>query len=192
MREVRDGDVEKLGELFLRHRAPLFGFFVRLTGHRATSEDLVQLVFYRILRYRHTYRDVGSFTAWMYHIARRTLIDYRRHATATDATMENPALELLTDEAPHAADSAATHDETRLLTRAMALLAPEEREILVLARFQEMPHADIAEVFNISVGAVKVRVHRAMKELRHAFLQLSNPATARPVQRPAIPGEPTR
>jgi RNA polymerase sigma-70 factor (ECF subfamily) len=188
MLEVRDGDVEPLGELFTRHRTRLSGFFVRLTGHRAASEDLVQLVFYRILRYRHTYRDHGSFTAWMYHIARRTLIDYRRHATDDSGGTDAPEFAGLTDDAPHAADSATAQDESRLLNRALALLSPDEREILVLARFQEMPHADIAEVLDISVGAVKVRVHRAMKELRRMFLKLTdaeNPAARRPLS----PGE---
>jgi RNA polymerase sigma factor (sigma-70 family) len=173
MLEVRDGDVAQLGELFVRHRARLYGFFVRLTGHRASSEDLVQLVFYRILRYRHTYRDTGSFTAWMYFIARRTLSDYRRHATEDVAGSDTLEFTHLTDDAPHAAETATSRDESQLLARAMATLAPDEREILVLARYQEMPHADIAQVLDISVGAVKVRVHRAMKELRRAFLKLS-------------------
>ena len=190
MLEVRDGDVAKLGELFLLHRAPLFGFFVRLTGHRASSEDLVQLVFYRILRYRHTYRDAGSFTAWMYHIARRTLADYRRNADRLEHATATSELQLLEDDTPHAADSAAMKDEARLLARALATLTPEEREILVLARFQEMAHADIAEVFSISIGAVKVRVHRAMKELRRAFLKLCDP-DAPAARRPHLEGDPT-
>jgi RNA polymerase sigma-70 factor (ECF subfamily) len=187
MLEVRDGEVAKLGELFVRHRGPLFGFFVRLTGHRASSEDLVQLVFYRILRYRHTYRDQGSFTAWMYHIARRTLSDYRRHAGDDNSGSDAPEFEQLTDDSPHAAETAVAHDESRLLGRALAMLAPEEREILVLARFQEMPHADIAEVLDLSVGAVKVRVHRAMKELRRAFLKLCAPETPAVRRNPTAP-----
>lgn len=188
MLEVRDGDVAKLGDLFTRHQGALFGFFVRLTGHRASSEDLVQLVFYRILRYRHTYRDHGSFTAWMYHIARRTLSDYRRHGGRDTPPAEEPAVDAMIDDAPHAGDTAVASDDARLLDRALATLTPEDREILVLARFQELPHAEIADVLDISVGAVKVRVHRAMKELRHAFLKLSD-SSAAPLRRPATSGE---
>ena len=189
MLAVRDGDVARLGELFTRHHGPLFGFFVRLTGHRASSEDLVQLVFFRIMRYRHTYRDHGSFTAWMFHIARRTLIDYRRHSIHEQPAADAPGIELLPDDAPPADESAVTNDDGRLLARALAALAPEEREVIVLARYQELPHADIAEVLNISVGAVKVRVHRAMKELRRAFLKLSDqPAPA--FRRTSMAGEP--
>jgi len=134
MLEVRDGDVAKLGELFTRHHARLFGFFVRLTGQRPASEDLVQLVFYRIMRYRHTYRDAGSFTAWMYHIARRTLSDYRRHGGRDDPSAEEPAMDLVPDDAPHAGDNAAAADDARLLQRALATAAPVDRAIRVLAR----------------------------------------------------------
>ena len=56
MEEVRDGKVEKLAILFERHHVTLYNFFLRLTANRSISEDLVQDVFFRILRYRHTYR----------------------------------------------------------------------------------------------------------------------------------------
>jgi len=64
MLAVRAGKIARLGDLFERHHGPLFGFFLRLTQQRALSEDLVQWVFYRILKYRHTHRDEGKFSAW--------------------------------------------------------------------------------------------------------------------------------
>lgn len=78
---VRAGEIRKLGELFERHHRPLYGFFVRLTNQPSVSEDLVQIVFYRILKYRHTYRDEGKFSAWIYHLARKVAADhFRKHA----------------------------------------------------------------------------------------------------------------
>jgi hypothetical protein len=71
MLAVRDGELDALGELFERHHGPLFGFLSKLTGQRTAAEDITQIVFQRMLKYRHTYRDDGSFTAWMYHLARR-------------------------------------------------------------------------------------------------------------------------
>ena len=56
------------------------------------------------------------------------------------------------------------------LRRALARLDPAKREILLLARFSELKYERIAEQYGISEGAVKVRVHRAMKELKAAFL----------------------
>jgi RNA polymerase sigma-70 factor (ECF subfamily) len=57
------------------------------------------------------------------------------------------------------------------LQRAMGKLTEDEREILTLSRFQELKHQEIAEILNISEGAVKARVHRAMKELKNIYLK---------------------
>jgi DNA-directed RNA polymerase specialized sigma24 family protein len=51
-------------------------------------------------------------------------------------------------------------------------LRDDKRELLVLARYRDMKYEQIAEILGIEVGAVKVRVHRAVRELREIFLQL--------------------
>lgn len=80
MAEVKNGRVERLAVLFERHHIMLFNFFLRLTGNRSTSEDLVQEVFIRILKYRATYRGEDKFLGWMYRIAHNAHIDHlRRH-----------------------------------------------------------------------------------------------------------------
>src|ERR1044071_1880871 len=66
MQEVRAGNVGKLEALFDRHHRALFRYFMHLTSNRAASEDLVQEVFFRILKYRHTYQPDSAFRAWMY------------------------------------------------------------------------------------------------------------------------------
>lgn len=172
MQAVRAGDLAQLGPLFERHHRPLFGFFVRLTAHRSTSEDLVQQVFLRILKYRHTYRDEGKFTTWMYHLARKVAADhfYQINKTSLSDIDEHPAL---LDQTPHAADQAAHADEHALLRRALASLPVEQREILTLHRLQQLPYDELAELFGCSVGAMKVRVHRALQALRDAFQRLS-------------------
>jgi Sigma-70 region 2 len=62
MSRVRDGDVGTLAVLFERHHRALFQFFVRVTANREASEDLVQDVFFRILKYRETYQPGSQFT----------------------------------------------------------------------------------------------------------------------------------
>jgi hypothetical protein len=56
---VRDGDLVQLGVLFERHHLHLFNFFLRLTGSRQLSGDLVQEAFIRILKYRKSFRLPG-------------------------------------------------------------------------------------------------------------------------------------
>lgn len=173
MLAVRDGDVGQLGTLFERHHGQLYGFFVRITNQRTASEDLVQLVFFRILKYRHTYRDEGKFTAWMYHLARRVAADHfrknRYHANQLDV---DDIAESVVDEAPLSSQRVAVNDDLNLMREAFSHLADDEREILTLQRFQHLAHEEIARLLDCSVGAAKVRAHRALKSLREKFLRL--------------------
>ena len=90
MRAVRSGDCGQLGRLFERYHVALFDFLNRTTGDRAASEDLVQDVFVRILKYRHTYRDDGNFETWMFRIARNARADYfRRRSTTQTVALED-------------------------------------------------------------------------------------------------------
>jgi len=52
---------------------------------------------------------------------------------------------------------------------ALAKLSPEYREVLILSRFQELKYEEIARILNTSEGAIKVRVHRALHELKKQF-----------------------
>lgn len=172
MLAVRDGELDALGELFERHHGPLFGFLVKLTGDRSGAEDIVQVVFQRMLKYRHTYRDDGSFTAWMYHLARRCAADHFRRANAAPHATDPVDLHEHPDDAPHAAHHAAARDDHALLHAALARLDPDAREVLLLARFQELSFAEISGILECSVGAAKVRAHRALRELRDVYLRL--------------------
>src|SRR5258708_8684553 len=75
MAAVGTGEVSKLAVLFERHHRSLFRYFVSLNRNRELSEDLVQDVFFRMLRYRTSYDPNQSFTAWMYQIARNANVD---------------------------------------------------------------------------------------------------------------------
>ena len=174
MLAVRDGELDALGELFERHHGPLFGFLVKLTGSRPAAEDIAQIVFQRMLKYRHTYRDDGRFTAWMYHLARRCSSDYCRKAGHAPLPADPADLHDHADDAPHAADNATMSDDHQLLHVALARLKQEDREVLLLSRFQELSFAEISGILECSVGAAKVRAHRALRELRGVYLQLVN------------------
>lgn len=169
---VRAGEIRKLGELFERYHKPLYGFFVRLTNQPSVGEDLVQIVFYRILKYRHTYRDEGKFSAWIYHLARKVAADhFRKHASTPIPTNPTNLVEQA-DADPQPSDQAATTEDVVLLRAALARLPLEHREVLVLSRLQHLEHKEIAKLMDCSVGAVKVRAHRALKELREVYFKI--------------------
>lgn len=172
MMRVREGDVDQLGILFDRHHARLYAFCRRLTGDPDAAGDLVQETFFRMLRYRASYDDRGAFRAWMYRTARNACLDHlRRSGRETpedDETFDLPSRE------PLPAERAERREEVRLLERALGRLSPEKRETLLLARFGSMPYAEIAETLGCTVGAVKVRVHRAVRELREHYTRAAS------------------
>jgi RNA polymerase sigma-70 factor (ECF subfamily) len=186
MHAVRAGDVAKLGLLFERHHARLFEFLARMTGNASAAEDLVQDVFVRVLKYRATWRDEGRFETWLYRIARNARADYfKAHAShaCIDAALGRPSGDPLPPEQ-------LAHDrDVACLQRALALLREDKRELIVLARYQGMKLDAIADLLGIEVGTVKVRVHRALKELRVIFLRLNENNTWKTTH--SIPSCPT-
>src|SRR6202046_2300752 len=76
MLKVKSGDLDKMALLFQRYHRPLYGFLYHMTGQRESAEDMVQTVFYRMLKSRHTFTGEGEFKTWMYHIARNVLSDH--------------------------------------------------------------------------------------------------------------------
>jgi len=176
MSRVRDGELEQLSELFERHQRRLFGFFLRLAGERAAAEDLVQEVFVRLLKYRHTFRSEAEFTPWMFGVARNAAVDHFRARPKELQEPENapePAAPLL-----HPVERIEKRERATMLHAALGRLPADKRELLLLARFGEMKYESIGELLGISVGAVKVRVHRAMKELREAYRLVSEGGVA--------------
>jgi len=173
MLAVRDGDVERIGVLFDRHHRMLFNFFLRLTANRGLSEDLVQEVFFRMLKYRQTFQAGTNFTAWMYQIARNAHLDqarkHRLEIVPDDETTWGNVASAGLD--PH--EQMEQTQQIGLLRRALAKLPLEKREVLVLSRFQNLKYGEIAEILDCEIGAVKVRVYRATRELSQIFYQLS-------------------
>jgi RNA polymerase sigma-70 factor, ECF subfamily len=176
MTAVQAGDVSRLGVLFERHHRALFNFFLRLTGDRPASEDMVQDVFMRMLKYRATYRPGSQFRTWMYHLARNVRIDRvkaRPPEVELDATAAEPPSR---DESP--GDALDRHQEAALLRRALARLPEDKRELLLLSRFQGLKYEQVGELLGCEVGAVKVRVHRAIRALRTIVLDLTGERTS--------------
>ena len=173
MLEVRNGAGDTLGVLFDRYHAPLYNFYAKLTGDRTLSEDLVQEVFLRILKYRQSYQPGTPFRAWIYQIARNARVDHYRK-TAKHITYEP---EMSPPVMPK--DAAQESEEAALLHRAMMQMPEEKREILILSRFQELKYEEIARLLGCELGTVKTRIHRAIQELRQVFRQLESGVIAK-------------
>lgn len=176
MQAVQGGDLDALGELFERHHGPVFHFLSRSTGDPSAAEDLVQDVFVRILKYRTTYDASNRFETWLFRIARNARADHFRRRRPPAEPVDEAADVASSDPGP--GQQLERRLDTEHLARALNALPEEPRDLIVLARYQGMPYDRIAETLGIEAGTVKVRVHRAMKQLRALFFRLEDASCA--------------
>lgn len=166
---VKDGDLQKASLLFDLYNRRLYGFFTRLTFDRELGRDLTQNVFYRLMRYRHTYKEGMSFQSWIFQIARNVYADhYKNRMLFSD--FDN--VEAHGEKLANFLDDMERSEREKLLHEAMARLAPDQREILVLSRFEHMKYEEIAGIMDLTVANVKVKVHRAILKLKEIYFQL--------------------
>lgn len=132
---------------------------------------MLQNVFYRMLRSRHTFTGDGDFKTWMYFIARNVIKDHIKKSSREPGYHDMNELAERVGADVRADEQIERKLERKALQRAMDCLSQDSRELLILSRFQELRHEEIARVLDISVGAVKVRIHRAINQLKEFYLR---------------------
>ena len=170
MLKVKSGDLDKLGLLYERHKKRLFGFFYNMNHNAALSEDMVQNVFVRMLKYKHTFTGEGSFSAWMFRAARNVSHDHFRKTTPmrNSEDIDNIDYKLCADQD----QSSGMDDSISMLRNAMNKLPLEKREVLLMSKYRGLKFSEIGELLGCSEGAAKVKAHRALKDLKEIFNQL--------------------
>lgn len=168
LERVKSGDNSAAGELFEKYAPSLLRFADRLLSDRATAEEVTQEVFVKVISRAHQYDGRAEVSSWLFAIAANACRDRRRR----DRRATVVPLDGLPEPAAKGEGS-----EKRLMDRqqrdavrrALSRLSEEQREALILARYHGMPYAEIAKVLNISVGAVKTRIFRAVETLKVHF-----------------------
>lgn len=177
MLQVKSGKLDHLNLLFERYHRSLFRFFCRYGRDASSSEDLVQTVFLRILKYRNNYTGKGSFKTWLFHIARNVHNDQHRRKPLTEFQDTANWEKHLHDPQATPGAEMIRREELALLRKALQVLPAEQREIIVMSKLQGMPYQSIAELQGCTVGNVKVKVFRAMRSLRQIYARLDDPST---------------
>jgi RNA polymerase sigma-70 factor (ECF subfamily) len=171
MIKVKDGDLDKLGLLFKRYKKQLFMFFYRMNNDDHLSEDLVQNVFMRVLKYRKSFTGKGAFRVWLFHIARNEFYDhYRRNSSKerTDVNIDSERVsEYETEEI-----SRETEENLHLLKLAIDRLKIDRREVIILSKIDGLKYRDIAGILKCTEGTVKSKVFRALAELKEEFTKI--------------------
>jgi RNA polymerase sigma-70 factor (ECF subfamily) len=173
MARVQAGDVRAFELLYARYSHPLLNFFHQMCFDRVAAEDYLQETFLRVWRARASYRPIGKVSTWLFEIAKnfwfneREKIRRRPFSTAAGGEEAQAQLSLLPDAGDQApADAARSKEIGEAVGRAVAELSEKLRATFVLARYQQLPYAEIAEILDIPVGTVKSRVALAERLLR--------------------------
>ena len=166
MLKVAEGDLDQLRHLFDRYHLRIYNFFQKMVRNQAVSEDLTQDVFAKVIRYRSSYKQ-GNFAAWIFTIARNIFSSYYQKQKKERSHLIN---EEITDSG-EVLVTEGNEEELSHLQRALLKLNPSERELIIMHRFQEIKYEQIAEIIGSSQGAVKVKVHRAIKKLKEIYFQ---------------------
>ncbi|WP_339652043.1 sigma-70 family RNA polymerase sigma factor [uncultured Salegentibacter sp.] len=163
MSKVSDDNLDYMRFLYERYYQWIYNFFMQMIRDNDASEDLMQTTFYKAIKYRKSYKG-GKFDSWIFRIARNLSADYFREQKQTYSNERFENIPEVIAETESGAD-------VQKLNLVMLKLSPEEREILVLSRFQEMRYLQIAKLLGSTENAVKVKAHRALKKLKKLFFE---------------------
>ena len=182
MQEVGEGALQQLNTLFRRYHPILNAFFIHMGSDAQTAQDLTQETFLRILRFRCTFKAGLAFKPWMFRIAKNVRHDHMRKLTRSPQpaapqpiheSYANALEDLQCDPAPPANELQQQKEDISQLNRALQLLEPQHREILFLARYEQLNYNQIAQSLGCSANNVKIRVYRALEKLKKSYHQLS-------------------
>jgi len=168
MQNVKDGNLVQMSVLFERYHLRLYNFFFRLTFDMDVSQDLTQNLFYRMIKYRTSYKNEYPVKAWIFEIARNLHADYCKEEKRSGSIF------MKTDKYPvepsDEADGYHEEDYERL-EKAFAGLTEDQKEIIILSRYQGLKYEEISVITKQSVAAIKVAMYRAIKQLRGIYFK---------------------
>jgi len=185
MARVAQGQVEAFDPLLRRYERATITFCYSFLHDRHHAEDVAQEVFLRVFRSAASYRPMAKFSTWLYKIAANFCINELkkrklRYTRSLDEPIgSNPdgtrlAEKLARSTAPPVT-KAERREAGRLLEEAITALPDEQRITLVLVEYHGLSYREIAEILEVTVSAVKMRVKRARENLRECLRILGGP-----------------
>lgn len=175
MLQCQKGRTHALGELYNRFYRPLYGFIYRYVNSPDRVEDLLQEVFLRVYAGREKYQTTAKFSSWIYRIARNLCIDEKRRywnrkvSLDSESRRDEDQLGIIETTPAKGPDSRQALEDKELgeqIYQAINTLSAEQREVVIMHKYQEMSYKEIADILDISVESVKQRAYRAHQRLR--------------------------
>lgn len=169
-RKVQSGDTNAFGELVVRYEDKLLRYGRRFISTQEDIEDAVQDVFIKAYEHIQSFDTVQKFSPWIYRIAHNSFVNVLRSKTrqqyttfAFDSFIPHFAYET------EQQSNAEREEIVKLLENSLDTLSPKYREVLVLHYFEDMAYKDIADVLEIPIGTVGIRMKRAKEALKKQY-----------------------
>lgn len=146
------GDRDALGELVRLYYGKIYNYIFYRVTDRTVAEDLTQEVFVKLTKSIHSYLPTASFSAFLYRIARNTVIDHLRTSKQVYELTE-------TVTAPDSLKQVENRMDAALL---LSRLPEEQRECILLYYIQELTYREISQILGIPIPTAKSRVQRGL------------------------------
>jgi RNA polymerase sigma-70 factor (ECF subfamily) len=164
-------------QVFRDYAPRVYNLARRMLGNDADAEDVTQDVLLQVVRKLDTFRGESAFPTWLHRVTVNSALANRRKRAAREQHIVRDPLEYFLENG-HSHDSpwsvrpeqAALDRETHQLIEAAIARMPEiYRDVYVLADVEGLPNSEIGEMLELSVPAVKSRLHRARLLMRDAL-----------------------
>lgn len=170
--QVAQGNSNALETLYDRHASTVLAISLKVIGEQATAEDILQETFWRVWRSAVTYQPQrGSFTGWLFRIARNLAIDAyrRRNVRPPQMAVTNDAdsiLDQVADPDMDVAEQAQSLFKNRQVRKALDCLPRVQRQVIEMAYFYGMTRYEIAEATGEALGTIHTRARLGLQKLR--------------------------
>jgi RNA polymerase sigma-70 factor (ECF subfamily) len=174
MQQVKAGNSEAFSNIIRKYQKTVLNLTYRFTGDPVEAEDLAQEVFLRVYRAADRFEARAKFFTYLYQVTlnlcrnERAKVRHKRN-TSLDAPMkegEPDSLRQIQDPAGSAEELLTRQELGDVVREAVLSLPEDQREAVMMQRFQDLSYEEIAEILKLSVPAVKSRLHRAKLALK--------------------------
>lgn len=166
--EIAAGKTEQFGLLYDAYFPRIYSYIFYRTHAKETAEDITSATFFKAISNLHTFSaSKGTFSAWLYRIARNTLYDHwrstLRHGGTEDPLEEHEDVLIGTDNIEH---ETFDRELIRKINDCAARLPKAQQEIIKLRIWDDLPYADIAKIVGKSEASCKMEFFRAIRKLK--------------------------
>jgi RNA polymerase sigma-70 factor (ECF subfamily) len=163
---LQSGDLEALGQLYDRHRLPVFRTALAITHDQDAAEDILQEVFLRLYTYVHRVDTSLPLSPWLYRITVNLSYTWVTRRNKWRVPLEDFVDQLISPARYSPEPESERRDEMRQLQRAIDSLPFSQRVVIVLYYLNDLSLQEIAEILGVPAGTIKSRLHYGRHNLR--------------------------